>query len=104
MAGVVGIDVGGTFTDLYYSGDETTRAPHPQGALDAAAIPRSACSTRCAPSALAPDELDAILHGTTIATNAVIERRGAALRAHHDARAFATCSSSAAATGRRCMA
>lgn len=76
MPGIVGIDVGGTFTDLFYSGDATR--PHvilkvpstPQdpsiGLLDALRA-----------AGLTPAELDAILHGTTIATNAVIERRGA---------------------------
>lgn len=76
MSSIVGIDVGGTFTDLYFSGDSgrghqilkvpsTPRDPS-VGLLDALQS-----------AGLAPDELDAILHGTTIATNAVIERRGA---------------------------
>jgi N-methylhydantoinase A len=76
MAGLVGIDVGGTFTDLFYSRDghsvdavlkvPSTPDDPSRGlidALDAASIK--------------PSELDVILHGTTIATNAVIERRGA---------------------------
>lgn len=76
MSGLVGIDVGGTFTDLYHApGDGTpprilkvpsTPDDPSRGlieALDAAGI--------------APDGVAAILHGTTIATNAVIERRGA---------------------------
>jgi N-methylhydantoinase A len=73
---LVGIDVGGTFTDLYYSRDGASpdricKVPStPQdpstGLLDAlvaAEIPL--------------DDLDLILHGTTIATNALIERQGA---------------------------
>ena len=77
MAGTVGIDVGGTFTDLYFSGgdgrvERVLKVPStPQdpsiGLLDALARGRArrrAISTQ-------------ILHGTTIATNAVIERRGA---------------------------
>ncbi len=76
MAGVVGIDVGGTFTDLFYSHDgmsvdrvlkvPSTPDDPARGlidALDAADI--------------APHSLGLILHGTTIATNAVIERKGA---------------------------
>lgn len=76
MAGIVGIDVGGTFTDLYFSGDgerphqilKVPSTPHDPSvgllhALDKAGIK--------------PDELEALLHGTTIATNAVIERKGA---------------------------
>jgi len=80
MTGIVGIDVGGTFTDLYFSergaegqggGHRILKVPStPQdpsvGLLDAL---RSA--------GLEPGQLDALLHGTTIATNAVIERKGA---------------------------
>jgi N-methylhydantoinase A len=75
MSGIVGIDVGGTFTDLYYAGGDGSHrilkvpsTPHDPSAgllasLKAAGTP--------------PHDLDVILHGTTIATNAVIERRGA---------------------------
>jgi len=76
MQGIVGIDVGGTFTDLYFSGDgrrhhqilkvPTTPKDPSVGLLDA-----------LQGAGLAADELGALLHGTTIATNAVIERRGA---------------------------
>jgi N-methylhydantoinase A len=76
MAGIVGIDVGGTFTDLFYSGGvgkphQILKVPStPQdpsvGLLDALRA-----------AGLEAADLDAILHGTTIATNAVIERRGA---------------------------
>lgn len=76
MNGTVGIDVGGTYTDLYYSADDgriervvkvpsTPRDPS-IGLID---------SLRTAE--IKPTDLDQILHGTTIATNAVIERRGA---------------------------
>ena len=76
VSAIVGIDVGGTFTDLYFSRDglsvdrvlkvPSTPDDPSRGlidALDAAEIESS--------------ELDLILHGTTIATNAVIERKGA---------------------------
>jgi N-methylhydantoinase A len=75
MGGIVGIDVGGTFTDLYYAGSDGSHhilkvpsTPHDPsiGLLD---------SLRAAD--IRPEGLDAILHGTTIATNAIIERRGA---------------------------
>jgi N-methylhydantoinase A len=76
MAGTVGIDVGGTYTDLYFSGDDgrlervvkvpSTPKDPSIGLLDA---------LRAAD--IKPGDLDQILHGTTIATNAVIERRGA---------------------------
>lgn len=76
MSDVVGIDVGGTFTDLFYSRDgihadrickvPSTPEDPSVGLLDAlntARVPR--------------DDLGLILHGTTIATNALIERVGA---------------------------
>ena len=76
MAGVVGIDVGGTFTDLYYrdaaKGVErilkvpSTPDDPSRGLLDALLA-----------AEIDPAGLDALLHGTTIATNAVIERKGA---------------------------
>ena len=76
MAAIVGIDVGGTFTDLYLS-------PGDGGPDRVVKVP----STPDDPSRGLADALDAcgvdlkdlglILHGTTIATNAVIERKGA---------------------------
>ena len=77
MAGIVGIDVGGTFTDLYYSGDAT----RPHQILKVPSTPQDpsiGLLNALKAAGLGPAELDAILHGTTIATNAVIERRGAA--------------------------
>jgi N-methylhydantoinase A len=76
MGGIVGIDVGGTFTDLYYSGD----AQRPHRILKVPSTPHDPSvglldALRAA--GVDPSGLDAILHGTTIATNAVIERRGA---------------------------
>jgi N-methylhydantoinase A len=76
MAGIVGIDVGGTFTDLFYSKDGLTadavlKVPSTpddpsRGLLDALKA-----------AGIDPAELGLIVHGTTIATNAVIERKGA---------------------------
>jgi N-methylhydantoinase A len=75
MGGIVGIDVGGTFTDLYYSGSDGSHrivkvpsTPHD---------PSVALLDSLRAAEVEPRSLDAILHGTTIATNAVIERRGA---------------------------
>jgi len=76
MAGIVGIDVGGTFTDLFYSRDgitvdtvlkvPSTPSDPSRGLIDALKA-----------AEIDPSALDLILHGTTIATNAVIERKGA---------------------------
>ncbi len=76
----VGVDVGGTFTDLIYVDDEagtirvhklpTTPADPSQGTVQGIEeITRGAGET--------PAALDAVFHGTTIATNIVIEHNGA---------------------------
>ena len=76
MAGIVGIDVGGTFTDLFYSGDGT-RAHRILKVPSTPQDPSVGLLNALKAAGLGPAELDAILHGTTIATNAVIERKGA---------------------------
>ncbi|GAC1509423.1 MAG: hydantoinase/oxoprolinase family protein [Candidatus Dormibacteraceae bacterium] len=72
---VVGVDVGGTFTDLYFVDESggsraikvpTTPTDPSEGLLNALQAAQ-----------ISPDSLTALLHGTTIATNALIERRGA---------------------------
>ena len=76
MSSIVGIDVGGTFTDLYFSGN----GDRPHQILKVPSTPKDpsiGLLDALQGAGLAPAELDAILHGTTIATNAVIERRGA---------------------------
>ena len=76
MPGIVGIDVGGTFTDLFYSGDSN----RPHRILKVPSTPQDpsiGLLNSLKAAGLGAAELDAILHGTTIATNAVIERRGA---------------------------
>ena len=70
-------DVGGTFTiAVEWDGGlattkvlTTPRAPE-EGVL--AGIERALAAT-----GLAPDAFDLVIHGTTLATNAIIERRGA---------------------------
>jgi N-methylhydantoinase A len=74
----LGVDIGGTFTDVALEiGDRrytakgltTSRAPQ-DGVL---AILRSVI----AEAGIAPGEVNLIIHGTTLATNALIERKGA---------------------------
>ena len=76
MTAVVGIDVGGTFTDLYCvdakSGTERILKV-PSTPED----PSRALLDSLRAAEIDPKELEALLHGTTIATNAVIERKGA---------------------------
>ncbi|MFN8457406.1 MAG: hydantoinase/oxoprolinase family protein, partial [Anaerolineae bacterium] len=74
----LGVDIGGTFTDVALEGPgsrvtakvlTTHRAPE-EGVL-------TAISQTLAQAGLAPADLSAIIHGTTLATNALIERKGA---------------------------
>jgi len=78
----LGIDIGGTFTDfaLEASGGGTTR----RWFLKVLTTPDSpeqavleGLDRILADAGFAPADLDAVVHGTTLATNAVIERRGA---------------------------
>ena len=76
MSVFVGIDVGGTFTDLIVHDAATgiTRAvkvPSNRAAPDLAVL---AALDR---AALEPSALRLVVHGTTVATNALLERRGA---------------------------
>ncbi len=71
----VGVDVGGTFTDLV--------ALRPDGCLDirkVASTPQDpAVGLFRALDALGMEAIDVLVHGTTVATNALLERRGARL-------------------------
>lgn len=76
MSTLVGIDVGGTFTDLYYrEGAEPPRVLKVPTTPD---DPSLGLLHALEEAEIDPDGLDGLLHGTTIATNAVIERTGAA--------------------------
>ena len=76
MSAVVGIDVGGTFTDLYCvdSKSGTERILKVPSTPD---DPSRALLDSLRAAEIDPADLEALLHGTTIATNAVIERKGA---------------------------
>ena len=72
------IDIGGTFTDLALEADDkrttikvlTTPAAPEQGVMDG-------FRTIIRAARVAPGDIALIIHGTTLATNAVIERKGA---------------------------
>ncbi len=74
----MGVDIGGTFTDVVL---ETGAAQHSTKVLTTYAAPEDAIIDGmhqvCAKAGIAPDRIDQIIHGTTLATNALIERRGA---------------------------
>ncbi|MDZ7730105.1 MAG: hydantoinase/oxoprolinase family protein [Natrialbaceae archaeon] len=66
----VGIDVGGTFTDLVAIEDGSDACD--EDGLDPEA-PDEAVATALRESAVDPDQIDQLAHGTTVATNAVLE-------------------------------
>ena len=76
MNAVIGIDVGGTFTDLYCV-DSKSGAERILKVPSTPDDPSRALLDALRAAEVDPRELEALLHGTTIATNAVIERKGA---------------------------
>ena len=74
----LGVDIGGTFTDVVLEAGE---ARHSTKVLTTYAAPENAIIEGmhrvCANSGISPEAIDQIIHGTTLATNALIERRGA---------------------------
>ena len=78
-AGESGVDIGGTFTDVVLAEDETGRV----ALLKYRRIRRTGSSRpRCVEAVLArtgvaPTDVTAFIHGTTMALNTVIERSGA---------------------------
>jgi N-methylhydantoinase A len=76
MSSLVGIDVGGTFTDLFEPGDDGA-PPRVVKVPSRPDDPSLAVMDALAAADVDPSRLVQFLHGTTIATNALIERRGA---------------------------
>jgi N-methylhydantoinase A len=77
---ILGVDIGGTFTDILLLG--------PDGSLYQKKVPTSTprfgeaviegLKAAIADSGVDPSQLGSIVHGTTVATNAILEGRGAA--------------------------
>src|SRR5690348_16624940 len=68
---VLGVDVGGTFTDAVLLAD---------GEVRTAKVPTAARqeeSVLAAATAVGADDVERFTHGTTVATNALLERKGA---------------------------
>lgn len=78
MSARLGVDIGGTFTDvaLEFDGNLTTTKVLTDYAAPEAAILKG-IATVCAESGVSLALIDQIIHGTTLVTNALIERRGA---------------------------
>jgi N-methylhydantoinase A len=74
----MGVDIGGTFTDVVL---EARGAQFSTKVLTTYAAPENAIIDGlyqvCAKAGISPGEIGQIIHGTTLATNALIERRGA---------------------------
>jgi N-methylhydantoinase A/oxoprolinase/acetone carboxylase beta subunit len=76
----LGVDVGGTFTDLIYVDDEAGRIlvqKVPTTPEDPSEATVQGILELSEGAGTAPSELDQVFHGTTIATNIVIEHSGA---------------------------
>jgi N-methylhydantoinase A len=77
---LVGIDIGGTFTDLaLYDSESDEVVVHKVRSTpdDPGRALVSGIVELCERGGIEPSELDGVLHGTTVATNAVLEHRGA---------------------------
>lgn len=74
----IGVDIGGTFTDVVLEKDGK---PFSIKVLTTYAAPENAIIDGihqvCEKAGVAPADIDQMIHGTTLATNALIERRGA---------------------------
>ena len=79
MAYRLGVDVGGTFTDLLLIRDDgwTARAKVPSVPSNPAEAILAGIDKICGLAKIQIDEITALLHGTTVATNAVLEGKGA---------------------------
>jgi N-methylhydantoinase A len=76
----LGIDVGGTFTDLLLYDSKrgkTFRAKTPSTPADQSVGIVTGIRLICDIAGIKPEEIDVILHGTTVATNAILEGKGA---------------------------
>ena len=80
MAYRLGVDVGGTFTDLLLFDDANGRfwrAKTPSTPQDQSVGVLAGVQAICAQAGIGPSAIDLFLHGTTVATNAVLEGKGA---------------------------
>jgi len=77
---LVGVDVGGTFTDIVYVDTASRRTivhKVPSTPADPSQAVVSGVLEMCKKHAVDPGAIDHLFHGTTVATNAVLEHKGA---------------------------
>ena len=75
----IGVDVGGTFTDFYVRHRESRRVhvlKRPSTPEDPARAIVSGLAELAERHAVSPEALERLAHGTTVGTNALIQRRG----------------------------
>ena len=75
----LGVDVGGTFTDLLLINEETGSthtAKVPSTPEDSSIGVLNGIARICDESCIDPAQVHRVMHGTTVATNAIIERKG----------------------------
>lgn len=81
MVWFIGVDVGGTFTDFYAFDDEGGGRERVHKTLSTPDNPARAIlgglDALCRAEAIEPAKIGRLGHGTTVATNALIQRRGA---------------------------
>lgn len=80
MSFKLGVDVGGTFTDLLLFHEDTgrqVRAKTPSTPADPSIGVLTGIDRVCRLAEISPGEISHIMHGTTVATNAVLEGKGA---------------------------
>ncbi|MGA0122677.1 MAG: ROK family protein [Gaiellales bacterium] len=80
MSRVIGVDIGGTFTDLMlFDADAGSvhvhKVPSTPAAPDEAMV--QGIRELCAQAGIEPGQVTGVFHGTTVATNAVLEFDGA---------------------------
>ena len=76
----LGVDVGGTFTDLLLvdeNSGETFMAKVPSTPEDSSVGVLNGIERICEESSIDPKAVASVMHGTTVATNAVLTRKGA---------------------------
>src|SRR5438876_10813562 len=80
MGARIGVDVGGTFTDVCLF-DEVSKSLHISKVHSVPAAPEKAIiagiGRALSESQTKPEDVAFVVHGTTIATNAIIEYKGA---------------------------
>ena len=76
----LGVDVGGTFTDLLLISEEsgeTFTAKVPSTPKDSSIGVLNGIARICQESGIDPKKIERVMHGTTVATNAVLQGKGA---------------------------